>query len=52
MIFSQGTINTPSIDPSWANLLVMTFWRDEETYEKTAAERRDAPGLITSSSTR
>lgn len=44
MVFLQGIVNTPSMEPSWPNLLVMTFWRDEETYEKTAPERLRSAG--------
>lgn len=29
LVFSQGTINAPSIDPTWPNLLAKTFWRDD-----------------------
>ena len=44
MVFSQGTVNTPSMEPSWPNLLAMTFWRDEQEHEKSAPERMRSPG--------
>lgn len=29
IIFSQGSINAPSIDPSWPNVLVTSYWRTD-----------------------
>lgn len=31
IVFSQGTINSRAIEPSWPNILVRSYWRNETT---------------------
>jgi len=44
LVFSQGTINAPSIDPTWPSLLAQTFFRDDAAEAALAAERKRSTG--------
>ncbi len=39
IVFSQGTINSASIEPSWPNILVKSFWRNETDVLSAKRER-------------
>ncbi len=42
IVFSQGTINSRTIEPSWPNILVRSFWRNETT--ELSIDRRRTTG--------
>ena len=42
IVFSQGTINAPTIEPSWPNILVKSYWRNETT--ELSIDRRRTTG--------
>ena len=43
IVFSQGTINSRTIEPSWPNILVRSYWRNE-TAELSIDRRRTTGG--------
>ena len=42
IVFSQGTINSRTIEPSWPNILVRSYWRNETT--ELSIDRRRTTG--------
>jgi S1-C subfamily serine protease len=42
IVFTQGHINAPSIEPSWPNVLIKSFWRNES--QESAIDRRRSTG--------
>ncbi len=42
IVFSQGTINSRTIEPSWPNVLVRSYWRNETT--ELSIDRRRTTG--------
>jgi Trypsin-like peptidase domain len=43
IVFTQGNINSASIEPSWPNVLIKSFWRNE-TQEANIDRRRTTGG--------
>jgi S1-C subfamily serine protease len=39
LVFSQGIVNSPSIDPSWPNMLAKSFWRSETQIEEFQSKK-------------
>ena len=44
VVFSQGTINAPSIDPTWPSLLAKTYFRDDLMEDKLATAKAQSTG--------
>jgi S1-C subfamily serine protease len=48
IVFSQGIVTSPSIDPSWPNVLVKSYWRNEmqEAQERQQRSTGGRPDFI------